>query len=467
MAILAKADITLSRIVDIKTVTRYYLLQSSTSASPNKPATNPPASPWSKTEPSYTSGSTNTLYFVDCTEFTNDTYKYSDVSKSSSYEAAKAAYNKAAAAETRVASAETQIQQNKKAIQLRATKTEVTNIQVGGRNYFSTREQKTFDENGEFTLNDYQNKGSFTQFYNLTVPMSYFTNKNCLISFEAISPNGTTPIMVYNSNGNPRYLMSFPNGNSVSIGNVWAKIVVPFTVTDRGDSDTYTESNSNKIEIYCSAQTGCKIRRVKVEVGTKYTDYTPAPEDMATADAVTSAEESADQLQAAMTTRIEEMESTISQMADSIAMLVVDQNGSSLMEQTSTGWVFSMGQTLAQLQKATDDLKALEDNLDEQDGNIIAIQNVLKSLEELNNYVRVSVDGSEPVIELGNKSSFKVVITNTAIKLMDGTTVPAYVTNQSLKIGKAEVEDELVFGGFAFAKRANGNMGLMWKGDDA
>lgn len=50
---------------------------------------------WQLTEPAYTSGSTNTLYFTDCTEFTNGTFKYSDISKSSSYEAAKEAYNKA------------------------------------------------------------------------------------------------------------------------------------------------------------------------------------------------------------------------------------------------------------------------------------------------------------------------------------------------------------------------------------
>lgn len=73
MAIRAKADITISRIIDIQSVTRYYLLQSSTSAQPNKPTSNPPASPWVTTEPSYTSASTNTLYFVDCTEYTNDT----------------------------------------------------------------------------------------------------------------------------------------------------------------------------------------------------------------------------------------------------------------------------------------------------------------------------------------------------------------------------------------------------------
>lgn len=127
----AKAEITISRIVDISSVTRYYLLQSSTVAAPSKPTTNPPASTWTLTEPSYTSGSTNTLYFVDCTVFTNNTFKYSEVSKSSSYEAAKAAYNKAANVETRVTFAETQINQNTLAIETRATKTELNALVEG------------------------------------------------------------------------------------------------------------------------------------------------------------------------------------------------------------------------------------------------------------------------------------------------------------------------------------------------
>ena len=95
MAVKAKVSITISHLIDISSITRYYLAQSSTSAAPAKPTTNPPSSSWVKTEPSYTSGSTNTLYFVDCTEFTNGAFKYSEVSKSSSYEAAKEAYNKA------------------------------------------------------------------------------------------------------------------------------------------------------------------------------------------------------------------------------------------------------------------------------------------------------------------------------------------------------------------------------------
>lgn len=99
MAVKARAEITLSSIRDIQSVTRYYLLQSSTSAVPTKPTTNPPGGNWVTAEPTYTTGSTNSLYFTDCTVFSDGTFVYSDVSLSSSYEAAKVAYNKAENAE--------------------------------------------------------------------------------------------------------------------------------------------------------------------------------------------------------------------------------------------------------------------------------------------------------------------------------------------------------------------------------
>lgn len=97
MAVKANATITLSFMVDVKAIYRYYKLQASTASAPAKPTTNPPSG-WSDTEPSYTSGSTNTLYVVELTVLTNNTFSYSAVSKSSSYEAAKEAYNKAVAA---------------------------------------------------------------------------------------------------------------------------------------------------------------------------------------------------------------------------------------------------------------------------------------------------------------------------------------------------------------------------------
>ena len=95
MAVKAAGQITLSSVVDVLATYRYYLLQSSTAAIPSKPTTFPPASAWDDTEPGYTEGSTNSLYTVDCTLFSDDSFLYSAVSLASSYEAAKAAYNKA------------------------------------------------------------------------------------------------------------------------------------------------------------------------------------------------------------------------------------------------------------------------------------------------------------------------------------------------------------------------------------
>ena len=98
MAVKARGDITLTAVVDIKKVTRYYLLQRSTIAQPSKPTTNPPEGSWQETEPSYTEGSTDRLYTCDLTEYCDESFSYSEVSLSSSYEAAKLAYNQSVAA---------------------------------------------------------------------------------------------------------------------------------------------------------------------------------------------------------------------------------------------------------------------------------------------------------------------------------------------------------------------------------
>ena len=119
MAVKVRCDVTLYKVIDIDKVTRYYLLQSSTLAAPSKPADGAAiSSKWSKTEPSYTSGSTMTLYSVDQTVMSNGAIKYSEVSKSSSYEAAKEAWNKAKNAQDMANSANNKID----------------GLQVGGRN---------------------------------------------------------------------------------------------------------------------------------------------------------------------------------------------------------------------------------------------------------------------------------------------------------------------------------------------
>ena len=93
MAVKASSNITLYHVIDVASVTIYYLLQSSTANPPAKPTTDNPGGNWSTIEPTYTEGSTNTLYTVTKTKYSDGTFEYTPVSKSSSYEAAKSAYN--------------------------------------------------------------------------------------------------------------------------------------------------------------------------------------------------------------------------------------------------------------------------------------------------------------------------------------------------------------------------------------
>lgn len=95
MAVKGSANITLFHIIDINSVVIYYLLQSSTANPPAKPTTDPPGGNWTTTEPTYTEGSTNTLYTVTETIYSDGSFEYTPVSKSTAFEAAKAAYNKA------------------------------------------------------------------------------------------------------------------------------------------------------------------------------------------------------------------------------------------------------------------------------------------------------------------------------------------------------------------------------------
>lgn len=78
--------------VGIDTYTSFYYLTAG--AQPAKPTTASPPAPWSTTEPNYTPGSTDKLYYTDRTVLTTGAFSYSDVSISTGFEAAKSAYTR-------------------------------------------------------------------------------------------------------------------------------------------------------------------------------------------------------------------------------------------------------------------------------------------------------------------------------------------------------------------------------------
>lgn len=181
------------------------------------------------------------------------------------------------------------------------TKAEFADLTIGGRNLFSG-----YDDS-EFELPSYRDTGSFKQFSNLTIDAADYVGKEFTISFWAKSPNGTTPLELYNRNGDPRYFI-FNTLLDSALGDEWEYYSHTFTNVDRGE--TYTAVH-NRIEIYAPNQKGVMVKKIKVEMGNKPTDWTPAPEDIS--DRIDSAERNiltVSQTATDLTARLETVEHT-------------------------------------------------------------------------------------------------------------------------------------------------------------
>lgn len=261
MTIKTSSQITISKVIDIYACYRYYKLQGSTLAKPTKPTKNPPDG-WSDTEPAYISGSTNTLYFVDCNVYSDKTFSFSEVSKSSSYEAAKDAWNKANKAQDTATNA-----QNK-----------VDNLQIGGRN---------LKLNGDFKkgLTAYGTEGDV----NVSIENDVTYTKCAKVVFSTAYASERLYTTDYNNRYNllnTVYTLSFVAKASSNL-----KLNVYRAGTAQGIGETNLSTEWKKFEMtYTATGTGSVtfklnsagtlyLANIKLELGNKATDWTPAPED--------------------------------------------------------------------------------------------------------------------------------------------------------------------------------------------
>ena len=285
MAILATGSIVFHKVLDYKSTTRYYMLRISTAGAPAVPTTDPPPSEWTTTEPEYTSGSTNTLYFVDKTYRSDDSWFYSAVSKSSSYEAAKAAYNKAnAAADT-----------------ANAAKDKIDNLQVGGRNLLlnsSMMKGELRNADSINILNSVTKKEYTDEGYHIITPstgdlingVGFIFNDFTKLGFQP----GDTISVGFDVKGSSDSNKPFARVIFYASGNHWygsTAILSPNTIfvpTSDFQRVTYTYTipadgtYTNKtmmLAFHGNCQSELWIKNIKLEKGSVATDWTEAPED--------------------------------------------------------------------------------------------------------------------------------------------------------------------------------------------
>lgn len=401
MAVKASVQITISKVIDIHACYRYYKLQSSTLAKPSKPTTNPPSG-WSDTEPAYVSGSTNTLYFVDCNVYSDKTFNFSEVSVSSSYEAAKAAWNKAKNAQDTV-----------------------DNLEIGGRNLLlntltmdspwtnANKKSYKYDETNNIYYRPVWSSvnSSWTNYITQTVTIQ--PNTEYTISFLAKRQSeDVNPTLMCRFDRNEVITFVIPS-SGLKIDTSWKKYSFTFT--------THAESSSEPLRFYAYMGTGAYdedtallIANVKLEKGNKPTDWTPAPEDMLPKD----------EAKDIYTTQLE-------------------------MSKTNSELRLDFTKSIA---SASDDMQSKLD----------ASNNVTnQKFGEISKHIRF-VDGKIILGETG--SELTLTVQNDRVSFQQSGNEVAYFSNNNLYIKRAEVLTTLRIGNYEWAPRNDGGLALRKRG---
>ena len=184
-----------------------------------------------------------------------------------------------------------------------------------------------------------------------------------------------------------------------------------------------------------------RIRRLKLEKGNKPTDWTPAPEDMASSEDVTAAKEEV----------ISQISAQLEVLPDSIMSNVknefytkdeVDESigaAESTITQTYNEFRVDFNQYMT-------DREAFENS-------------TTGTIEEFSRYIRF-VDGNIILGEEGNQITLK--IENDIMGFYEEGNQVAYLSDNKLYVTDAEIVNRLALGRFAFFPRSNGNLTLRY-----
>lgn len=163
--------------------------------------------------------------------------------------------------------------------------------------------------------------------------------------------------------------------------------------------------------------------------------------------------------------RVTIAESTIKQLADMIAHLIVDEKGSSMMTQTPDGWRYDMSKIMNAVNNAASELNKLAGSVEEVDKAIKNTNSLVDDVAKKTAYITMTMDETgAPCIELGKEDNdFKLRITNTSVDFIEGSSKVAYINNKTLYIERAIIKGSLQIGeidGFIFEKTGTGNLAI-------
>lgn len=218
------------------------------------------------------------------------------------------------------------------------------------------------------------------------------------------------------------------------------KIIIPAQASANvgtAASIQFYNSNAN-----VEASFTARFKNVKLELGNKATDWTPAPEDVDNA-----INEERTTRQSAIETKANEITSKVSETYVSNSAFEHYQNTvSSQFIQTKKDFTWSINQSVT-------------DAKNEMNGQIGSVNGRVDGLKEttdnVNNYMSFDKDG----LTLGKSdSAFKTKITNQEWSIQKNGAKVTYINDQTMYITDGQFTQSLKIGNFGFVPRANGSL---------
>lgn len=185
-----------------------------------------------------------------------------------------------------------------------------------------------------------------------------------------------------------------------------------------------------------------RLKNVKLELGNKATDWTPAPEDV---DEAINTERT--ERQSAIETKANEITSKVSETYVSNSAFEHYQNTvSSQFTQTKKDFTWSINQSV------NDAKNEMNGQIDSVNGRVDGLK---KTTDNVNNYMSFDNDG----LTLGKSdSAFKTKITNQEWSIQKNGAKVTYINDQTMYITDGQFTQSLKIGNFGFVPRANGSL---------
>lgn len=342
----------------------------------------------------------------------------------------------------RVTTAETKITQTNEAITAQASKiteasNKIDNLQIGGRNLLlSTQTVKpNFGLNGapETPIKDTDGfyyvslRNTFSnyiyQFIDLVLGQTY------TISFVAKCDSNVQLEIKDDSENN--VALAYATINSKD----WKLYSTTFVVrTKKVTPKVCFLTRQDSATIY--------IKKIKLELGNKSTDWTPAPEDVDNA-----INEERTTRQSAIETKANEITSKVSETYVSNSAFEHYQNTvSSQFTQTKKDFTWSINESVK------DAKNEMNGQIDSVNGRVDGLK---QTTDNVNNYMSFDNDG----LTLGKSdSAFKTKITNQEWSIQKNGAKVTYINDQTMYITDGQFTQSLKIGNFGFVPRANGSL---------